>query len=213
MPTKRHKIVLPSSMTMRFGMLLAFFAWIMHIVPLLTPLWDENATLGHGVCIQLAPIVAVAQHHEQIAADITHSQDSLANAAADHHLHHHKAPNSLAADSRVNSSVATNSIIPATLAPPATVQPIIVVDAKSSSEVAHSGHDVGDTEPDTLQHISCDLCLSMSAVMLPDSFAPPEADWIELSAALVLFLPYTNSYYSSKFLRPLVRAPPTPILT
>ena len=213
MPTKRHKIVLPSSMTMRFGMLLAFFAWIMHIVPLLTPLWDENATLGHGVCIQLAPIVAVAQHHEQIAADITHSQDSLANAAADHHLHHHKAPRSLAADSLGNSSVATNSIIPAALAPPATVQPIIVVDAKSSSEVAHSGHDVGDTAPDSLQHISCDLCLSMSAVMVPEFFAPPEAEWIELSAPLALFSPYTNSYYSSSFLRPLVRAPPTAILT
>lgn len=194
MPTKqRRKLVLSSSMTMRFGILLACFAWIMHIVPLLTPLWDENATLGHGICIQLAPVVSVAKQHQQAQTDIIYIEHNLPSDNADHHSHHHIAPNALV--------------------PPPTVEPIIATNAKSSSEALHSAHNVGGADPDSIQHISCDLCISMSAVIVPEVFAHTEPDSIELFGLFVTFLHHSNIDYPNNFLRPLVRAPPQAIIT
>lgn len=46
-------------------MLLGCFAWLMHITPLLTPLWDDSASLGHGICIQLAPVVSASHQYDE----------------------------------------------------------------------------------------------------------------------------------------------------
>lgn len=64
---------------MWLGMLLACFAWVMRLSPLLAPLWLDNITAGHGLCIKLAPLVE--SHHQQHSQhDITAQQSS--------HLHH-----------------------------------------------------------------------------------------------------------------------------
>lgn len=68
-------------------MLLACLAWLLHITPLLTPLWSDNASLGHGICIELAPVVSAShdhsmhsQHHSD-AAMLTHSEIAAHSAA------------------------------------------------------------------------------------------------------------------------------------
>lgn len=192
---KRRKLVLrySSPVTMWFGMLLACFAWVLHITPLLTPLWDNNAHLGHGICVELAPIVSVARQYEQIQADITQTEQNLPDDSASHHLHHHTAPHALAAASAV--------------------KPTIVADAKASSKALHSKDNVGSSDPDSIQHSSCDLCTSMSAVLVPEVFAHTESALLELTAVVATFFYRSNTYYPSDFLQPLARAPPQVILT
>lgn len=145
---KRRKLVLrySSPVTMWFGMLLACFAWVLHIIPFLTPLWDDNAHLGHGICVELAPIVSVA-------------------------------------------------------------------DAKASSKALPSKNDVTSSDPDAIQHSSCDFCVSMSAALVPEVFAHTESALLELTAVVAPFFYRSNTYYPSDFLQPLARAPPRPILT
>lgn len=72
---RRYSLLSPA--TMCAGMLLACVAWLMHITPLLTPLWDDEASLGHGICIKLAPIVSAShdhhsttQHHLSISSTV-----------------------------------------------------------------------------------------------------------------------------------------------
>ena len=190
MTTKRRKLA-SSLVTMRFGTLLACFAWLMHATMLLTPLWDDNAHLGHGVCIKLAPIVAAAKQYEQIHRDIAHTEHNLPDDSAAYHLHHHAAPKSIV--------------------PISTVNPIITADAKASSEAMHSNHNVESSDPDTTKHASCDICLSMSAVLVPEVFAHTEPESIELFGSFVTFLHHSNIDYPNNFLRPLVRAPPQSI--
>lgn len=195
MLTKWRKLTLrhSSPVTLWFGMLLACFAWLMHATMLLTPLWDDNAHLGHGVCIKLAPIVAAAKQYEQIHHDITHTEHNLPDDSAAYHLHHHTAPESIV--------------------PTSTVTQTMTVDAKASSEAMHSNHNVESSDPDTIKHASCDICLSMSAVIVPEVFAHTEPDSIELFGLFVTFLHHSNIDYPNNFLRPLVRAPPQAIIT
>lgn len=63
---------------MWLGMLLACFAWVMQLSPLFAPLWLDNVTAGHGLCIKLAPLVESHQHRQ-------HSQDISAQ-----NSHHHE---------------------------------------------------------------------------------------------------------------------------
>lgn len=195
MPSKRRKLILrhSSPVTLWFGMLLACFAWLMHVTMLLTPLWDNNAHLGHGVCIKLAPIVAAAKQYEQIHHDITHTEHNLPDDSAAYHLHHHTAPHSLES-------------------PPA-VKPILNAEVKASSEGLHSKHNAVSSDPDSIKHLSCDLCISMSAVLVPEVFAHTDSVLFELPAVLVTFLYYSTTHYPSNFLRPLTRAPPQAIIT
>lgn len=192
---KQRKLVLrySSPVTMWFGMLLACFAWVLHITPLLTPLWDDNAHLGHGICVELAPIVSVAKQYEQIQADITRTAQNLPDDSAAHHLHHHTAPHTLAAASDV--------------------KPTIVADAKAASKALPSKNDAASSDPDSIQHSSCDLCISMSAVLVPEVFAHTESALLELTAVVATFFYRSNTYYPSDFLQPLARAPPRTILT
>ncbi|MDN3503792.1 hypothetical protein QL982_13710 [Psychrobacter sp. 5A.1] len=180
-----------SPVTLWFGMLLACFAWIMHVSILLTPLWDDNAHLGHGICIKLAPVVSTAKQYEQIQADITHTSHNMPDDSAAYHLHHHTAPNALASTSTARSTANTNEEI--------------------SSKELHSKHNVENSDPDDIKHLSCDLCISMSAVLVPKMFAHTDSAWFELPAVLVTFLYHSTTHYSNNFLRPLTRAPPQDI--
>ena len=197
MSTKRRKLVLrySSPVTMWFGMLVACFAWIMHISLLLTPLWDDHAHLGHGICAELAPIVSAAKQYEQIQADITQTNYQIPIDSAARHLPHHNASSSVAA--------------------PATVQPVVTVDAPSQ-EVLYSEDKVGNSEsnpdPDSVKYTGCDLCTAMSAALLPVNFTHTYSALVELSAVLVTFLYRSNSYSPNNFLRPLTRAPPPSVL-
>lgn len=190
MLTKRRKLFLrySSPTTLWFGMLLSCFAWIIHATILLTPLWDDNAHLGHGICIQLAPIVSAARQYEQIQTDVAHTEHNLPDDSAAYHLHHHTTPNSIA--------------------PTSTVNPIKTANAKASSEVTHGEHNVASSDPDATKHISCDFCISMSAVLVPENFKHTDLDFFELSVVSATFLYHLNSGYSNNFLRPLARAPP-----
>ncbi|MBE0406565.1 MULTISPECIES: hypothetical protein [unclassified Psychrobacter] len=178
--TLRHS----SPVTLWFGMLLACFAWIMHVSMLLTPLWDDNAHLGHGICIQLAPVVSTAKQYEQIQADITYTAHNMPDDSAAYHLHHHTVSNSLSSTSTVNTHT------------------------ELSSKQLHSKHHAESSDPDTVKHSSCDICLSMTAVLTPKVFAHTDSALFELPAVLVAFLYHSTTHYPSHFLRPLTRAPP-----
>ena len=197
MSTKRRKLVLrySSPVTMWFGMLVACFAWIMHITLLLTPLWDDNAHLGHGICAELAPIVSAAKQYEQIQTDIAQTNHNIPIDSAARHLLHHNASLSLAS--------------------PATVEPVITVDAAPSHEALYSKDKVESSEsnPDAVKYSGCDLCTAMSAALLPVAFTHTDSALIELSTVSVTFLYRSHTYSPSNFLRPLARAPPsdTPI--
>jgi hypothetical protein len=179
---------------MWFGMVVACFAWIMHISLLLTPLWDDNTHLGHGICAELAPIVSAAKQYEQIQADITQTNHNIPIDSAARHLPHHNASLSLA--------------------PPATVKPVVTVDTVPSQEVLYTEDKVGSSEsdPDSVKYTGCDLCTVMSAALLPVAFTHTDSALIELSTVLVTFLYRSNTYYPSNFLRPLTRAPPQSVL-
>lgn len=193
MSIKRRKLVLrySSPVTLWFGMLLASFAWLMHVTMLLTPLWDDNAHLGHGVCIQLAPVVSAAQQYERIHHDIAHTEHNLPDDSAAYHLHHHTAH--------------------ASIVPTSTADPVITADAKASPEAMHSKHHAEPSDPDTTKHASCDICISMTAVLAPNVFAHTNVALIELPTSLGTVLYQSNGDYPSNFLRPLTRAPPQAI--
>lgn len=174
-------------------MLLSCFAWIMHATLLLTPLWDDNAHLGQGICIKLASIVSVARQYERIQNDVAQTEHNLPDDSADYHLYHHTAPNFLEL--------------------PATAKPAIIVDVKALSKKSLSDDDVDSSDPDSIKHISCDLCISMSALLVPEVFAHTDSALIELPAVLEPFLYHSKTYYPSNFLRPLARAPPQAIAT
>lgn len=195
MSTKRRKLVLrySSPVTMWFGTVVACFAWIMHISLLLTPLWDDNTHLGHGICAELAPIVSAAKQYEQIQADITQTNHNIPIDSAARHLSHHNASLSLA--------------------PPATVKPVSNVDETLSQEALYTQDKAGSSDPESIQYNGCDLCTAMSAAILPVAFTYTDSSLIEMSTVSITFLYQSNTYYPSNFLRPLTRAPPqrTPI--
>ena len=186
MSTKHRKLVLrySSPVTMWFGMLVACFAWIMHITLFLTPLWDDNPHLGHGVCAELAPVVSVIKQYEQIQTDIAHTNHHIPIDSAAHHLPHQ--------------------------ASTATVKPIITVDAASSQAALYNKDKVerSESNPNAVKYHGCDLCTAMSAALLPVAFTHTDSVLIELSTVSVTFLYRSHSYYSVSFLRPLARAPP-----
>lgn len=81
---RRYSLLSPAMMWT--AMLLACFAWVLHTTPLLTPLWSNNASLGHGICIELAPVVSAShdhsmhsQHHAN-ASILTHSEAAAQSA-------------------------------------------------------------------------------------------------------------------------------------
>lgn len=163
----------------------------MHVSMLLTPLWDDNAHLGHGICIQLAPVVSTAKQYEQIQDDISHTAHNMPDDSAAFHLHHHTASNSLTSTSTAGSTANTHTEL--------------------SLKQLHSKHHTESSDPDTVKHASCDICLSMTAVLTPEVFAHIDLELFELPAVLVTFLYYSTTHYPSHFLRPLTRAPPQAI--
>ena len=74
---------------MAMGMLLACFAWLMQLSPLLAPLWLDKVTLGHGLCIKLEPLLVSRQLSHQLSHQ--YSQDLSQQPHAHHHTHstHH----------------------------------------------------------------------------------------------------------------------------
>lgn len=193
MPTKHRKFTLPSpsSMKLRFGMLLACFAWIMHVSMLLTPLWDKDAHLGHGICIKLKPVVSMAKQYQQIQADIEYAGQHLPADSAAFHLHHHPIPSAKSTPVPVNS--------------------IAVVDTKTSSKELHSKHHTENSDSTAIKHPSCDVCLSMTAVLVPTVFAHAHPALFELPAVAVTSLYQLNPRFLIGFLLPFTRAPPQSI--
>ncbi len=193
--TKRRKLALrySSPATLWFGMLLSCFAWIMHATLLLTPLWDDNAHLGQGICVKLAPIVSVARQYERIQTEVAQTEHNLPDDSVAYHLHNHTAPNFLESS--------------------ATAKSAIIVDVKASLKELLSDDNVESSDPDSIEHISCDLCISMSALLVPEVFTHTDSALIELPAVLEPVLYHSRTYYPSNFLRPLARAPPQAIAT
>ena len=192
MSTKRRNLTLQdaSPVTLRLDMLLACFAWVMHVSMLLTPLWDEDAHLGHGICIKLEPVVAMAKQYQQVQADIDYAEQHLPTDSAAFHLHHHMGTNTLASASTASSTANTYT--------------------SSSSKELHSGHHhhTESADPDAIKHPSCDICLSMKAVLVPEVFAHAHPALFELPAVLAASLYHSTPRFLIGFLRPLTRAPP-----
>lgn len=157
-------------------MLLACFAWLLHITPLLTPLWNDNASLGHGICIELAPIVSASHEH-------------------DRHTQHHSDP---------HTTVHSLSTAPA---------PTIMVSVSTSDMPSLNPTDeIPNQDHDAKQHNSCDICTAMSAVITPNIIKQTDSTLIELTTAIAMRWSNAEAYYSSRFLRPYLRAPPLLLL-
>ncbi len=76
-----RRATLPPRM-MYLGMLLACFAWLLQMSPLLAPLWLKDLHAGHGICVELAPVITAQKHHSQ---HINHNQN---HQNSSHHHHH-----------------------------------------------------------------------------------------------------------------------------
>lgn len=72
---------------MAMGVLLACFAWLMQLSPLLAPLWLDKVTLGHGLCIKLEPLLISRQLSHQLNHELSHQ--SSQNLSRQLHAHHH----------------------------------------------------------------------------------------------------------------------------
>lgn len=147
----------------------------MHVSVLLAPLWDDDAHLGHGICIKLAPVVSTANQYEQIQADITHTAHNMPDDSAAYHLHHHTVSNSLSSTSTVNTHT------------------------ELSSKQLHSKHHSESADPDTVKHPSCDICLSMTAVLVPEVFAHAHPALFELPSVLAASLYHSTPPFSDWF--------------
>ena len=76
-----------SSRVMAMGMLLACFAWLMQLSPLLAPLWLDKVTLGHGLCVKLEPLLVSRQLSHQLNHELSHQ--SSQDLSQQPHAHHH----------------------------------------------------------------------------------------------------------------------------
>lgn len=165
-------------------MLFACFAWIMHITPLLTPLWDDNLHLGHSIQIE---VVSAAAQYERIKSDIDHSNHHLPDDSAARHWHHHTAHN----------------------AAPSADDADITVDASQLPKASYDRDKIARSDPDTAPTITCDLCAGTSAALVPVAFTHTDSVLVELPTVSATYISYLrNTSHPSNFLRPLTRAPP-----
>ncbi len=199
MAVKRRKLVLrySSPVTMWLGMLFACFAWVMHLTPLLAPLWDEHTHLGQSLHTELTSLVVVAEQYERIKTDINDTDHTLPKDSVAHHWHHHTAhPIS------VSSS---------------TVEPISTNHADLSQEGLHDASHTNDapeaegahSDKHKHTHANCELYAGISPALVPVDFTHTDSALIELSVVPISYIYHIeHAHYSSHFLRPLTRAPP-----
>ena len=75
---------------MAMGMLLACFAWLMQLSPLLAPLWLDKVTLGHGLCVKLEPLLVSRQLSHQLNHEVSHQSSQASQYLSQRpHAHHH----------------------------------------------------------------------------------------------------------------------------
>ena len=193
MSTKRRKLVLrySSPVTMWLGMLFACFAWVMHLTPLLAPLWDEHTHLGQSLHTELTSLVVVAEQYERIQTDINDTDHTLPKDSVAHHWHHHTAH---------SSSVSS-----------ATAEPISENHADLSPDRLHDALEAESASSDHHKHnhANCELYAGISPALVPVAFTHTDSALIELSVVPTLYAYHIeHAHYSSHFLRPLTRAPP-----
>ena len=196
----RYSLLSPAMMWT--GMLFACLARIMHITPLLTPLWNDNASLGHGICIELAPVVAAAQHR---AAN---------HHASAHSLHHDDPHSKMHSGHPVATAASTMASMPSASQNPAHRADILTLNADE-----HQGHLMAmdatakasedkDSKNHAKHHNSCDICTSMGGFTLPMDLPPLEIILVELFTASVMVFYQSYILKNLPFLHPLSRAPP-----
>jgi|GEM_PF-866411 len=185
-PTARRAILRPKMMY--FGMLLACFAWLLQLSPLLAPLWLSDLSAGHGICIELAPVIA-AQEHSEHHHQSQHHQDK------DPHL---KTTNLLAKTPFTSDLLPQHDHHIGNMSKISAKEPHLAIQTQSS-----------DTKKSPTHNHDCSICLAMMAFSLP-------ASGVDLIVLLVLaFAILTAVLYRSLclrlivFLRPPSRASPT----
>lgn len=185
-PTARRAILRPKMMY--FGMLLACFAWLLQLSPLLAPLWLSNLSVGHGICIELAPVIAAQEYSEH------HHQSQ----------HHQNKDPHLKTTNLVAKAPSTSDLLPqhahhiGNMSKISAKEPHLAIQTQSS-----------DTKKSTTHNHDCSICLAMMAFSLP-------ASGVDLIVLLGLaFAILTAVLYRSLclrlivFLRPPSRASPT----
>ncbi len=199
MSTKRRKLVLrySSPVTMWLGMLFACFAWVMHLTPLLAPLWDEHTHLGQSLHTELTSLVVVAEQYERIQTDINDTDHTLPKDSVAHHWHHHTAH-------PISVSSATAELISANHTD---LSPEGLHDASHTNDAPEAEGAHSDKNKHT--HANCELYAGISPALVPVAFTHTDSALIELSVVPILYVYHIeHAHYSSHFLRPLTRAPP-----
>lgn len=169
----------------------------MQISVFLTPIFSDQVSVGHGVCVQLADVVAAAAlahaPHEQSHGDAEHAMhllhaSTLADRANDPHAHHSQHNTH---ENHQKQLITQDHLTPPSTAPPHT--------ADSSTTTDHHAMDTAQ----------CGFCL-----LIGHSVLPPVSD-AQLQAvaffdlAQVSFSNTTNQALSSlRGLIPQSRAPP-----
>lgn len=107
----------------RTGIWLALAAWLMQISVFLTPIFSDQVSVGHGVCVQLADVVAAAAlAHTDPHASHDHAQQTMqllyeSVDAADPHTHH----DAISANKYNEKQIITKDhLTPPSTAPPST---------------------------------------------------------------------------------------------
>ena len=166
------------------GMLLACAAWLLHVTPLPAPLWSDQADLGHGICIELAPVVSAAQQHQA---------DANATMQMAGHEHHHNGVHG--SDHGMALAMPSDPHYAA-----AAISAHSHVDATTTDSAdTGSGH-----------HSSCDICAAMSAVIVPVGIILTAALFVESAPILAALRHPQVASNAAAYLRPFSRAPPQP---
>lgn len=168
----------------RTGIWFAFAAWLMQISVFLTPIFSDHVSVGHGVCVELADVVAAATvAHTDPHASHDHAQHAMSL------LHDISSPD---IDSQVQHHSKNNKkqlINQDHLTPPSTAPP--------------------STTPHIMDSVQCGFCLLLGHSVLPPI---PNAQLEAIAffdLATTAFVGITQHAFASlRGLIPQVRAPP-----
>ena len=186
----------------RTGIWFALAAWLMQISVFLTPIFSDQISVGHGVCVQLADVVAAAAlahaphdySNDQSHGDAEHAMHLLhastqADRADDPHAHHSQHNTH---ENHQKQLITQDHLTPPSTAPPSTALP----------STATTDHHAMDTA-------QCGFCLLIGHSVLPPV---PEAQLAPIAffdlAQAVLVGSDLSALTSLRGWLPQSRAPP-----
>jgi hypothetical protein len=187
---------------LKFGILLAFAAWLMQLSVFLTPILSHQLSIGYGVCEELS-VFAQSTQPQQLVGSRTTAHSTISRAAMSH-----------AAISMPMAEMSGMSDMDMSYADPAPAK-ILEHKADSQAPPTHSQTQLSDSSPaQNPHHALCNFCTLFGHSVLPPFQAViPLATLIVLTVSSIQISAFIHFFVpQNKTLRPQGRAPPLFIL-